>query len=352
MLPANLLLGAAVVALAVGILVVGAGGASWLGGALGDAVGGLVGRITATPEPSPTPLPILDPPSLRAPINPYTNQPTVTLSGSIPADLAGDPDVTVRIDVAAGGGPPTEVKEIAVPSSATFTVAEVPLVEGPNDFTATLVVPGAQSEPSPVATYVLDTQPPEITIRSPADGATVNRALVEITGLTQELSDVVARNEANGAMAEATAEGDGSFTIAVPIVAGINGITVNVTDPAGNPGSAVVSVRMGSGKLAASITASSYRISVGSLPEPLTVRVAVTDPDGAPLAGAQVLFSLTLPGIPAIVPEVTTTDASGTAAFRTVIPTGATPGSGMITALVTSQRDGEVTAQRGILVVK
>jgi hypothetical protein len=350
-IPANALLALAVVGLAAVVVLFAGGGLGWAGDALGGAFGGLFGRITATPEPEPTPLPLLVAPTLDAPTNPYTNQPQVTLTGSIPPEFAGDPDVTVKLYVAAGGGAPTEVKEVAVPTTALFTIAAVPLVDGVNDFTATLVAPGTESDPSPVVTYVLDSTPPEIAILSPEDGATVNRDVVEILGVTQELSEVVARNEATGATAQATAEGDGSFSVTVPLATGINGITINVTDPAGNAGSAVLSVLQGSGELAATISASDYRISVASLPQALTVRIAVTDPDGRPLAGATVLFNVTVSGLPPIVPGELTTDESGSASFRTVIPTGATTGSGLITALVSTELDGEVTAKRGILVV-
>ncbi len=350
-LPASAILGLAVAGLAAVVVLFGSGGLNWAGDALGGALGGLFKGIMATPEPEPTPLPILVAPSLDAPTNPYTNQPQVTLTGSIPAEFAGDPDITVRLYVAAGGAAPTEVKEVAVPSTALFTIAGVQLADGVNEFTTTLVAPGTESDPSPVVTYILDSAPPEVSVQSPAEGATVNRDVVEILGVTQELSAITARNETNGATAQATAEGDGSFAVTVALAPGPNAITLTVTDPAGNQQPATLNVNRGTGTLDASITASDYRISVASLPQALTVRVAVTDPDGRPLAGATVLFNVTVPGLPPIVPGELTTDDAGIASFKTVIPTGATTGSGLITALVTTELDGEVSAKRGILVV-
>lgn len=346
----RILLAAAVVSLVAVVLMAGVGGLGGVIGAMGSAFGGLVDRVTATPVPSATPTIALDAPSLAAPVDPYTNRPTVTLSGTIARRFAGDPDYTLRIDVTLPAGQPTEVKEVAVPATAAFSVPGIGLVEGQNDFTATLVGPDGESEPSAIVTYVLDAAPPEVKVTSPADGATINREAVEVEGRTQPGSDLVARNEANGATATATADEDGAFLLSVPIADGPNGITVTATDPAGNPGSTVLTVRRGTGKLTADLTASTYRIAVGSLPEPLTVRVVVTDPDGVPLEGAEVLFTITVPGIPPIVPSAMTTGGDGSASFRTTIPTAATPGTGPITARVTTLEFGELT-ERTVLTI-
>lgn len=326
-------------------MLAGLGGLGGVVGSLGSAVGGLVDRVTATPTPSAALGPALDAPTLVAPVEPYTGQPTVTLRGTIPSAFAGDPDYSVRIDVTLPEGEPTEVKQIAVPATAAFTVPGIELAAGPNDFTATLVGPGGESEPSSVVTYVLDTEPPTVTIASPVDGSTINRTIVEIAGKTQGGSDLIAHNEANGASGAATAADDGTFTLSVPIADGPNGITITATDPAGNQGTTVLTVRRGSGKLTADLSASSYRIAKGSLPQALTVRVVVTDPDGRPLEGASVLFTITVPGIPAIVPSAVTTDGTGTASFRTTIPEAATPGTGPLAARVTTSEFGEITVR-------
>ena len=260
----------------------------------------------------------------------------MTLSGTIPAEFAGDPDYSVRLYVALAGGPPTEVKEVAVPATAVFSMPGIELSAGQNDFTITLVGPGSESEPSAIVTYVLDTEPPTVKVTSPKNGATINRTAADITGKTEPRSGLVARNEANGATATATAGDDGAFTLKVAIVGGPNGITITATDPAGNAGSAVLTVRRGSGELTADLSASTYRIARKSLPEPLTVRVVVTDPDGRPLEGATVLFTITVPGIPAVVPSAITTDGAGVASFRTTVPKAATPGTGPIIARIST----------------
>ncbi len=340
-----------VVALAMVILTVGLGGIGNLLSPVGSAFGGLVARVASTPVPSTTPAPAFGSPTLAAPASLYTSEPTVILRGTVPAEVAGDPDYRIRLLVATGGAKPTKVKEVAIPPTATFTVPDVPLAAGANDFTATIVGKDWQSEPSAVVTYVLDTEDPKVTITSPAEGATINREAVEVSGKTQPLSAIQARNEANGSTVTATALEDGSFTLEVPLAAGPNGITVRATDPAGNEATKVLAVRRGAGKLDAAISASSYRLDRSNLPQPLTVLVAVTDPDGLPLEGAVVLLTITAPGIPPIVPSELTTDGAGEARYRTTIPKAATAGSGPITALVKTDQFGTLTVRTTLTIV-
>ena len=196
-------------------------------------------------------------------------------------------------------------------------------------------------------TYVLDTEPPTVVISSPEDGSTINRAAVEIGGRTQALSELVARNEANGKSGAATAADDGSFTLSVPIEDGPNGITITATDPAGNDGigRADRPARLGQAHRRPDRVRLPDR--PGLAPAPLTVRIVVTDPDGRPLEGASVLFTITIPGIPPIVPSAVTTDGAGSASFRTTIPTAATAGVGQITARVTTTEFGRADGTDG-----
>ncbi len=345
---ARLALGAGVIALVAVVLTTGLGGIGKILSPVGDAFGGLVAKVSSTPVPSASPAPTFDPPSLVAPSNPYTQEPTVILRGTIPVAIAGDPAYTLRIAVAAGGKPPKVIKELAIPSTAAFTVPGLPLTDGTNDFSATIADASWESARSAVVTYVLDTEAPKVTIISPQNGATINRETVQISGKTQPLSTIEARNEANAKIVAGSALEDGSFVIEVPIADGPNGITIKATDPAGNPATKVVTVNRGEGKLSAKITASDYRIDRKSLPGPLTIRVSVTDPDGQPLEGASVLLTITLPGIPPIVPSELATDGSGDASFRTTVPKTATAGTGPVTALVKTDQFGTLTVRAEI----
>ena len=187
--------------------------------------------------------------------------------------------------------------------------------------------------------YVLDQAAAKITIYSPKEGAVVNGTTVDITGKTQARATLLARNAANGSSISATAGTDGLFTLSLPISTGTNEITITGTDPAGNVKELVLTVRRGSGKLSAVLGASAYRLSIAKLPQDLTLTAAASDPDGGPLVGADITFTLSIPGIPTVTQDMKTDD-QGRATFTTAVPIGADPGQGSATILLSSDQFG------------
>jgi hypothetical protein len=351
-LVARLLLALAVVVLGGAVLYAATGGLSRAVASLGGTIGAVVDRLTATPTATATAPVALDTPVLDPPPEPYTNRETVDLSGTIPTAFVARPDFAIRIYVAHPDAPPKLARELAVGATATFRATGLELAPGRNDFTATLVGPaGNESDPSPVVTVILDTEPPKVTISSPKDGSVVTRDRVSIEGKTQGRSAVVARNEANGASASAMAGSDGTFSLTLPLAPGTNGITVTATDPAGNSASTVLSVRRGSGQLTVALSANQYRFRLAELPAELQLELAVTDPDGRPLGGASVLFTVSIPGITPITSE-TVTGGDGVARFRTVIPKSATTGTGPIAALVTTEAFGSASDRSAVTITK
>lgn len=350
-LPARLALLVAVVALAAVVTTTVTGLLPRVVGTLGGALGGFTDTVLATPVPVPTVVAIPAAPTLVAPESPYTNTPTATFTGTVPGEAVGRAGYVVRIYVALPDQEPVAVRDVAVGETPSFVVEELPLEKGRNNVTATLVGPGGESESSSLITFVLDMSKPKVTVSAPEDGATVNGETVTITGKTQGRSTVVARNEANGTAATATAGGDGTFSVEVPISSGTNGIALTATDPAGNVGTAVISVRRGSGKLAVALGATAYRISAARLPRTIELRAQVTDPDGRPIAGQAVTFTLSIPGVPALTGD-DVTDGSGTARYRTTIPAGATPGSGLGTAFVSTAGYGDASGRISITIIE
>lgn len=349
-LPARVALLVAIGALAVVVVATVAGALPRVVSAIGATLGGFTGQALATPVPSETLPPIPASPTLAAPAGPYTNQPTVTLSGTVPLDVVGRAGFAVRIFVALPDQEPVAVREIPVGETPAFVVEALPLEPGKNLVSATLVGPGGESEPSPSVTVVLDTSKPKVTVTSPTDGATVNAETATVTGKTQGRSTVVARNEANGTAATAAAGGDGTFTLDVPLSGGRNAITLTATDPAGNVGTAVITVLRGSGVLTVTLGASAYRISAARLPRTIELRAVVTDPDGQPIPGQDVTFTLAIPGVPALTGDEVT-DASGTATFRTTVPAGATEGSGLATVFVSTLQFGDASGRASITII-
>jgi hypothetical protein len=327
-------------------------------GVLGRAMGGIGGTISdavdkliATPEPSAAPLEAPGAPTLSAPAEPYTRSKTVDITGTIPVAFAGQPDVRIRLYLSVSDQPPVPIDEHPAGVTVSFTFPAVQLDEGSNTFTATILRGDTESDPSSAVQYVRDTKAPGLSISSPKDGATVNRRTVAVEGRTQARSEVLVRNADASVSVTTTADGDGSFSATIPLDPGTNGLTVTSTDPAGNHKSVVLSVRRGSGRLTASIGASLYRFSRKSLPTPLTIRVAVLDPDGNPLEGADVTFTISIPGVPTVTADGQT-DATGHASFTTTIPKGAMPGTGPATVLVHSTDFGDTTDRTVITIGK
>jgi hypothetical protein len=347
---ARLALVALVAALGVGVLYVGMAGFGTAVGSLGSTLTGFLGNVTATPTPKPTILVPADAPSLALPTEPYTAESTVDLQVTVPKALVGDPDYKIRVYMALPDQSPNALQDVPL-SDLQQTVIPVELNKGINDFSVTLVGPGGESEASAVARFVLDATPPKITISSPKNGAVVNRPTVDIRGKTQARTTLIARNGDNGSTFTATAGADGSFVLTVAIATGSNDISITATDPAGNASEATLSVRRGSGKLTASLSASTYQVKRSQLPEPVTLSATVTDPDGRPLANAPITFTLSMPGIPTVTRD-TTTNSSGKASFATTIPKGADIGQGSATILVSSGDFGSTQDYTVISIVK
>jgi len=128
--------------------------------------------------------------------------------------------------------------EAVVGPDGAFSVDGVELAEGDNALTAVARDTFGHEATSEAVVYVLDTQPPEITIASPLDGAVVFERQVEVVGTAADphLESV----SVNGVAA--TLPGDGTFSATVPVVDGANLLTAVATDRAGHEASTAVSV--------------------------------------------------------------------------------------------------------------
>jgi hypothetical protein len=292
---------------------------------------------------------ISDAPQVEIPEEPYTSEDSVDLVVIVPAALAGDTEHRIRVYLALKDQNPAAIGEWPI-GTTQRVVIPVELEKGINEFSVSLVGPGGESEPSPLVRYVLDTSNPKITITSPKNNGKVNRKAVQIEGKTQARATLIARNEANDSSVSVVAESDGSFELSLPLASGSNVIRIEATDPAGNVGSAKLTVRRGSGKVTVSLRSSVYQIKRSQLPEPIRLTLVATDPDGKPLAGASVTFTLSLPGIPAIAREATT-NGNGRASFETTIPKAAARGQGLAAVLVTTSEFGAVDG-RTVITIK
>ncbi len=327
-------------------------------GVLGRVVGNVassfqdaVSKVTTSPSPSPTEAVAPNAPALTVPQESYTNQKTVDLTGTVPSAFIGQEGVSVRIYRALPDQAPEKIDDVPIGQTAGFTVAGVELANGRNDFTATLIGPGGESDPSKAVTYVLDKTKPKIIITKPTKTAVVNGKTVTIVGKTQPRSDLVATNEANHASITGTADDAGTFKLVLAIANGPNGIRITATDPANNQGAVVINVNRGKGKLTADLTSSKYQFIRRQLPDNIVLTATVTDPDGRPLDGATVTFSLTMRGV-APITRTLTTDGEGKAKWNVTVPKGAGLGRGGAAILVQTKDYGQTTAQTFLTVNK
>ena len=249
-------------------------------------------------------------PQLDPPISAYTQLPSVDISGHLPGDVAGTSDM---LHVYVGG---TLHAQQQVPTTNDFTVSAVPLAEGPNVITATLVTADGESGPSAPITITFDDMPPPLTLTSPKDGAAVTTATVAVKGTTQPGATVTVHDANTGAIPSVTANAAGAFGVNVTLAQGPNVLTITAVDPAGNRTTKTLTVTHGSGALKAKLTLSWSTMSNKNVASsPLRITVLVNDATGKPITvGATATFTVSPPGQPAIVsgdPPVTLSHGAG-----------------------------------------
>ena len=351
-LVAKALLAASVVLLGGAIVWIGAGQVGPFVASVAQGFGGFVTQVSnAAGSPTPTDAPDLaDSPTIDAPANPYTNDEAVDVTVNVPLSISGDEDYAVRLYLTLPDEDPELVVEAPVGATSVQVLVGVTLSAGRNDIQAAIMGPAGESERSEVATWILDQSKPKVSVISPKDNDQVNRSTIRFKGKSQPGAELRLQNARNGAIATTVAGTDGLWETEIQVGGGGNLITVIAIDPAGNENRTEVSVRRGSGRLTASLTGSAYRFKASRLPKPITLTVTVTDPEGRRLQGATALFTLTVPGLEAIVSREIETNSQGIASFQTTIPAGATRGGGLATVLVTTRGDGDAT-DRQVLTV-
>ncbi|HET7182332.1 MAG TPA: hypothetical protein VFI15_08895, partial [Candidatus Limnocylindrales bacterium] len=264
-----------IAALAVVIFVFVSGAMGPILGTLANGFGTAFGKLTATPVPSATDLPPAGAPSIASPAQPFTNQAEIELTVTVPQEAVGDPSAKIRVYLELEGLDPAPVVDVPVGTTSRMTVP-FELTAGKNNITATLFRGTEESEPSPVVTYVLDQDPPKITVKSPKNGAAVDVPDVTISGTTQPGTSLVALNAANATSISSQADKDGKFEFGMLLAPGTNSITITGTDPAGNTNKVTLKLLQGSKEMGVRLTASSYRISASKHPASMQLAVLVT----------------------------------------------------------------------------
>jgi hypothetical protein len=349
-LPTRLLLALSVVALGGAVFLTATGGLGPIVATLGAGVSSALGKLVATAVPTESIIVATNSPIISEPESAYSKDAQINLRVTVPAEVLGDADAKIRMYVALEGLTAAPIDDVQI-GSAISVLVPVNLTKGRNDFTATIIRSGVESEASPVVTVFLDQDPPKITVKSPKSGSTVNDTVVTIAGTTEAKATLIGLNAANGTSISTTAGADGTFSLILPLEPGTNAIHLGATDLAGNTSGLDVSYVQGSGKMTANLTASVYRISASSHPSSFKLTVLVTDPTGAPLAGASAFFTIQIPGLGPISGS-SITGADGRASYTTPLVGTIQVGNGAATVLVTHPVFGQTTDRVALTFVK
>ncbi len=212
----------------------------------------------------------------------------------------------------------------------SMSVKGIPLKRGQNRITVALANAAGAGQPSEPVVIVVDDRPPKLEVKEPTDGSTVNSALATVRGVTEPGLTVTVRNPGFGATEEAVADERGVFITEIRLDKATNRLEVQTSDAAGNESRRSVSVVRGDTDPQARLTLSKPRLLQADLPQSITIRFDLDDPDGRPIDGATVTFTLTLPGLDTV--TYTTQTADGVARWEGVLIQGASKGNGWVTA--------------------
>jgi len=286
---------------------------------------------------SPTPPPAsLEPgqPTLNELSEPITAAATITISGRLPQDLLDKSDAIIRIIITRDDGSVITAAEIAMPKTAGFDVAKIPLSAGTNVIEAVVVVNGVEGTRSAPITIVRDTSAPSLTITAPTPGEIMNGDAVTVTGKTDKDIDVQVRNETTGTIESGRSTTKGAFSIDIALRDGTNVLTITATDGAGNQTSKSVEI---------STSASVGRITIILNPgtiilsdrKSFRITATATDSTGAPAANVRACMLVTADGANPFPPPETLcviSDVNGRAAWDYSFPENFnTEGRGLVT---------------------
>ncbi|MGP0584165.1 S8 family serine peptidase [Paenibacillus timonensis] len=158
-------------------------------------------------------------PAITSPMDgAYTNQSTLTVTGTSPANNA---DVKVYNGTELAGEATVENGQFSLP---------IELHDGANALSAEVIVNGKTTDRSQTVTVTLDTAAPQLDVVSPVDSFRTNSEVLNVTG--SALDEFLSKLTVNGQ--EVPLEGGGAFAYRMLINAGENLITVTASDLAGN----------------------------------------------------------------------------------------------------------------------
>ena len=151
----------------------------------------------------------------------------------------------------------------------------------------------------------------------------MNSTLATVRGITEPGLTVTVRNPGYGATEAAVADERGVFITEIRLDKGSNRLDIETEDAAGNPTKQSINVVRGDAEPQAKLTLSRSELRSNQLPQKINIRLELDDPDGRPVDGASVTFTLAPPGLDADTYATTTVD--GVARWDGVLIPGRQP---------------------------
>ena len=218
------------------------------------------------------------------------------------------------------------------PTSSQFAVPNVPLVEGQNSITLSLVGDGGEGARSAPVAVLRDDQPPTIKVLEPTGTVYTEDPL--LVGRTEAGADIQI-TDGGGHDLKSTLQPDGGFTAPLTLHVGDNNLTLKSTDAAGNSWTSQVTITRSQSAATIELTLAPTEIYSADLPATVVVTAVLRDDQGQPVAdGTQVVFGVSPPERETTTYRVTTT--GGRARFSDLnLQVGDAPGTWLVTALAT-----------------
>lgn len=265
----------------------------------------------------------------------------ITIRGSLPEDLLGLSNASLRILVLGEDGAERVGAEIELPRTPGFEVNGIPLTEGDNSITAVVVVDGVEKTPSAAITVTRDNTAPTVEITSPTPGQLVSGAEVTVRGTSEAGVEIQLRNDTSGLTSSGKANSNGGYAINISLRDGVNLLTVVATDGVGNSARTSVEITTNAsvGRVIAVVNPAT--IFLNKSPKAFRITATATDSTGATVSGATVCMLITAPGLAPISLPCTTSDSNGRAIGEYTFPENYnTEGRGLILVTYTlSQGD-------------
>jgi hypothetical protein len=234
-----------------------------------------------------------------------------------------------------------QLRDVDLGKGEKMAVPDIGLKVGDNAITVAYVWNGQSGPESNTVTVTRDSSAPTVDVASPVDGTTTSSGSVTVAGRAETGSTVRIKNATVGSATDAQTDTDGSFSASMVLVNGDNKLTVTATDTAGNVTTVSRTVTRDPNASDLEIELSHKSLQLSNLPVSLEITATLTNGTGTSDDGAEVIFSLSPPGVPTS--TYLTKIQSEVATWTPQVPSGASVGGGFATAKVTLPNGKVVT---------